>query len=160
MELPNCLGSCCGNSPEPSQRLAIKTTRDTSNGAKGKDAWESNVYAYRDFRFAMTFENTLKKGYVTEKILGAFTSGSIPVYYGSDEIFTIFNRKAFVFFDIKAPEAGIERLFHLAANKSAYEAALAEPVLAGDSKETYERFFGGRMRRRVRALLGASEGPT
>ena len=37
-----------------------------------------------------------KKGYVTEKIVNAFYSGAIPIYWGSDNIKEFFNEKAFI----------------------------------------------------------------
>ena len=42
-------------------------------------------------------------GYVSEKILNAFFAGGIPIYYGSLEVFDIFNKRAFVYFDIGNP---------------------------------------------------------
>jgi len=41
-------------------------------------------------------ENFKLSGYVTEKILNAFYSGAIPIYYGCDEINNYFNKDAFI----------------------------------------------------------------
>ena len=35
-------------------------------------------------------------GYVTEKMLNAFYSGAIPIYWGSSNINDLFNKKAFI----------------------------------------------------------------
>jgi hypothetical protein len=42
-------------------------------------------------------ENKIVKGYITEKIVNAFRSGSIPIYWGDPQIAKdIFNEKAFI----------------------------------------------------------------
>jgi hypothetical protein len=41
-------------------------------------------------------ENCRKPGYVTEKIMNAFHSGAVPVYWGSEEVARFFNKRAFV----------------------------------------------------------------
>ncbi len=42
-------------------------------------------------------ENSVQDGYVTEKIMEAFASGSIPIYYGAKEVLLDFNFEAFIF---------------------------------------------------------------
>ena len=44
----------------------------------------------------IAFENTKFPGYVTEKIIEAWASGTIPIYYGDPEIEKYFNLKFFV----------------------------------------------------------------
>ena len=41
-------------------------------------------------------ENKHCQGYVTEKIINAFYSGAIPIYWGSNDINTFFNPKSFI----------------------------------------------------------------
>jgi hypothetical protein len=48
------------------------------------------------FKFAIVFENADVPGYITEKMLAARISGTVPVYYGSDVVYDIFNRDAFI----------------------------------------------------------------
>ena len=31
-------------------------------------------------------ENTYKKGYISEKILNAFIGGTVPIYYGHEDV--------------------------------------------------------------------------
>lgn len=40
----------------------------------------------RRFKFTAAFENDVKTGYVTEKILQAFMAGSVPIYVGADDV--------------------------------------------------------------------------
>ena len=41
-------------------------------------------------------ENKNVLGYTTEKIINAFYSGAIPIYYGNKNINNLFNKKAFI----------------------------------------------------------------
>ena len=60
--------------------------------------WTSNklVEAYTQYKFVIAMENYQKPGYVTEKILNAFYSGAIPIYWGAPDIDEYFNPKAFI----------------------------------------------------------------
>lgn len=52
---------------------------------------------YSQYNFVMAMENSQKPGYVTEKIINAFNSGAIPIYWGdSATVKAIFNNKAFI----------------------------------------------------------------
>ena len=47
-------------------------------------------------KFTLCFESTSHDGFITEKIIDAFAADTIPVYYGSRDIDTIFNKEAFI----------------------------------------------------------------
>ena len=48
------------------------------------------------YKFSISFENIVRKGYITEKIWHAFAAGGIPIYWGAPDIADYFNPKAFV----------------------------------------------------------------
>lgn len=58
----------------------------------------------RHYRFNLTPENTNYKGYVTEKVFEAISSGCIPIYHGSDNRPEpeILNHDAIVFIEVGA----------------------------------------------------------
>lgn len=78
-------GRCYGNYPQ-----TIKPKID--------GAWDSPnlIDTYKDYKFVIAMENTIVNGYITEKILNAFYSGSIPIYWGSSTINDFFNKNAFI----------------------------------------------------------------
>lgn len=84
-QLCHSFGNCNGDRPE-SKKPKIS----------GKWYSESLIHTYKDYKFVIAFENGVVDGYVTEKILNAFYSGAIPVYYGSKNINELFNPKAFI----------------------------------------------------------------
>lgn len=47
-------------------------------------------------KFSLAFENGQSAGYATEKLLEAWLSGSVPIYWGSPTIALDFNPKAFI----------------------------------------------------------------
>ena len=55
-------------------------------------------------------ENESYHGYVTEKIINAFLGGCILIYFGTEQIFDIYNRKAFIYYNISEPNPALERI--------------------------------------------------
>ena len=48
------------------------------------------------YKFTLAFENTYAPGYTTEKIMDAFASGCIPMYYGDPLVIQDFNPDSFI----------------------------------------------------------------
>lgn len=104
------------------------------------------------------FENQQAAGYVTEKILNAYLGGAVPVYFGTEEIFSIFHKDSFVFFNVSDPEPSLSLLRHLHKNETAYHEMIQRPVFA-DGSNTIRDFFsydesigGGKMKTLIRDL--------
>ena len=84
-KLCHSYGSCFGNYPS----TIIKKVGGGWGGQKLIDT-------YKDYTFVIAMENKCIDSYVTEKILNAFYSGAIPIYWGSSNIDEFFNKKAFI----------------------------------------------------------------
>ena len=120
--------------------------------------WESSIPFYHDFRFALVMENTKRDGYITEKILVAFASGAVPIYYGTEEVFKIFNRAALIYYDIDDAESALERVAYLELNRSAYEEMQSEHILANDKVlQDYfsldETVGNGTLKQKIRTMM-------
>jgi hypothetical protein len=109
-------------------------------------------------------ENTKIYGYITEKIIFAFWAGCLPIYYGTEEIFSIFNRKAFIYYDIRNPKPALDEIRFLQENPDAYRGKMAEPILAENGtqviKELFsikDEFMGGWLKKRIRTWIGIDE---
>ena len=63
---------------------------------EGKNRIADKLSFESNYKFSIACENCSHSGYSTEKIIGAFAAGSIPVYWGDPEIERIFNGNAFV----------------------------------------------------------------
>ena len=84
-------------------------------------------------RWMLCMENTDQPYYITEKILNAYESGVVPVYWGCLEAVKVFNPDAFVWLDPegKAEDmaAAFEYVVALNNNEVAYEAMRRQPLL-------------------------------
>lgn len=124
------------------------------------DGANNNHILFSDFRFALVMENTNRHGYISEKILNAFNSGSIPIWYGSRVIFDIFNERCFVYYDVKNPEPALQYIRYLESNRTAYNEVLEQPILKHKT-QSIARWFsfnddvgGGFLKKRVRSMMG------
>lgn len=65
---------------------------------KAEGFWwsDSLIDTYKDYKFVIAMENCKQEGYITEKIVNAFYSGAIPIYWGSSTITEFFNEQAFI----------------------------------------------------------------
>jgi hypothetical protein len=67
-------------------------------------------------------------------------SGVVPVYWGTKEVFDVFNKDAFVYWDVDNPQASLDQLMRLDQDDDAYEKMLSTPYLA-DGQNTVDKFF-------------------
>jgi len=116
--------------------------------------WTKDLDIYRGFKFGLVMENAHVKGYVTEKIVAAFAGGTVPIYSGTEEVFNIFNKDAFIFFDRENPERTKNRVRALLKNETAYRVMLSQPVTRNAQ---FEKYFslekGGALYHEIRAFL-------
>ena len=151
-------GSCKGQ--KVNRQVPVNASIAPFQRQKGE--WANNRELFLDYRFALVMENSYQEGYITEKIINAFLGGAVPIYYGTREIFDIFNRDAFVFYDLQHPEEALKKISYLEANRSAYLEVLQAPILA-HGEETIRNYFsfqdevgGGLLKWRIRSKLGFS----
>jgi len=117
--------------------------------------------AYEGYRFALAMENTNQAGYVTEKIVHAFIGGAIPIYWGTWDVFNLFNRDAFIYFDPENPNEALDRVKYLESNLTAYMEMRRNPILAPGALHKYfslaDNIEGGALKRRIRSFLGIKD---
>ena len=93
----------------------------------------------KNYKFTIAFENTFSRGYVTEKIMHAFMTNSIPVYCGDPEVQRMFNPKAFVNVrSFKNFDEVIEKIKLLDNNDNLYLEMLQEPIINDLSQLEYD----------------------
>jgi Glycosyltransferase family 10 (fucosyltransferase) C-term len=152
-------GRCAGKNGTLLNQI-FGTPQYTSHSAE----WQDNIPLYRQYRFCLVMENSIAPGYITEKILNAFLAGCIPIYYGPDDVFEVFNRNAFVFYNVSNPSPALDRIRHLEENETAYlQVSREEPILAHGNL-TIDKYFSlddavgnGTLKRKIRVMLGLDE---
>ena len=84
------------------------------------------------YKFQICFENSSYKGYTTEKLIGAFAAGVIPIYWGDPAVNEVFNEDSFIWLR-NTSEEEIQRVCdevkYLDQDDSAYLKMLQTPIL-------------------------------
>lgn len=84
---------------------------------------DNKIEYLKTFKFNICPENSDSKGYVTEKLFESIMGGSIPIYWGSNNMpeITIINQDAVLFFEESNPEKLFEKVNTLWNDEKAYE---------------------------------------
>lgn len=121
--------------------------------------------------FSMAFENEAAPGYQTEKIVDAFVSGSIPLYWGNPDVAREFNPAAFVHArDFRSRKEMISYLLELAEDPVRRAEMINSTILQDadvfeKSDRALEEFFarifergpGAIKRTRLQRFLGVAQ---
>lgn len=118
---------------------------NTDTYVKGSDG--SKRAYQKKCKFSLCFESTSHAGFNTEKIVDAFASDTIPVYYGDPYIGDIFNKKAFIdISDYPTVDDAIQRIVELDNDDEQYLQMLNQPVFVDPEyparlEREYEEFL-------------------
>lgn len=110
-------------------------------GGKVKDKIEFQ----KKYKFCIAYENGATPGYTTEKILEAYKSNCIPIYYGSETITDDFNPKTFInAHDFDNEDDLIHYIKKVDTDEKLYNSFLNKPIYSkkwldifNDPEETY-----------------------
>lgn len=126
----------------------------------GRDLYMENWKLYSKYKYCLVIENTDTRDYITEKLFLAFLGGCLPIYSGTKDVWKIFNRRSFVFYDMHNPHEALDEVKYLERNETAYKEKLDQPILA-NGKETIEKYLSladdvgnGVLKRQIRTMLG------
>jgi len=100
------------------------------------DDWREAKFKFiSDYKFTVAFENTLAKGYTTEKLYQPLAANSIPIYWGNPDVAKDFNPKAFINCnDYKNFDEVINKIIELDADDEKYLQMLRENPMQSDFK--------------------------
>lgn len=92
VEMPTAIGACAGGHPN-----TRKVQRDQSVRSHWEQ-WRGTCDRFSKFKFVLCMESSNVLHYMTEKMLVAFASGAVPVYWGSGgTVFEIFDDRTFLY---------------------------------------------------------------
>ena len=89
------------------------------------------------YKFSIAMENSEGDGYISEKIVDSFISGTIPIYYGDYMIDEYINPKSFIL--IKGEKDILEKIEYIKKidnDDTLYQNILKEKVLINDNIKT------------------------
>ena len=99
---------------------------------------EKNADRLNQFAFNVAMENTIASGYITEKIGNAFKSGSIPIYWGANEINDFFNPASFInVANYASPEACGQAAVEIWHDPQKMQPYLDAPITLNNTVEDY-----------------------
>ena len=65
------------------------------------NSWHDKSEGLKDYMFSFAIENSSYETYYTEKIMDCFTTGTVPIYWGSPDIGDHFNKDGIIIWDDK-----------------------------------------------------------
>jgi len=74
----------------------LKNTNTSIGKRHASNYFDDSVMQKSNYKFSISFENALHKGYNTEKIISSMCANSIPIYWGDAEINKYYNPKSFI----------------------------------------------------------------
>ncbi|GAA8504503.1 glycosyltransferase family 10 [Helicobacter pylori] len=122
---------------------ALNAIEPVTGGGSVRNTLGYNVKNKSEFlsqyKFNLCFENSQGYGYVTEKIIDAYFSHTIPIYWGSPSVAKDFNPKSFVnVCDFKDFDEAIDYVRYLHTHPNAYLDMLYEnPLNTIDGKAVF-----------------------
>ncbi len=103
---------------------------------------------FNPYKFSLCFENSSHPGYSTEKIINAFRSNCIPLYWGDPELKNELNPKRYIsLHDFPNERAFLDYIIEVDNNDDLYKGILKEPLLINGNippaykKENFEQFL-------------------
>ena len=97
---------------------------------------------FKNYKFAIVFENSKYLGYFTEKFTDALNSGTIPIYWGDDSILDIFNDKSYIHIRNESEfEEKIKYIIKIDRNDTLYNEIIHEKIILNESRANNMKQF-------------------
>lgn len=124
------------NNPHPTRLHAVKQLQKVGEvklfGRSVNNYVDNKLEEASKYWFNLCFENDLYPGYVTEKVLEAYLSKSVPLYWGDDKLGVI-NPKAIINLnDFDSIELFVEYVSELYNDKDRMLKVINEPLFTRD----------------------------
>ena len=101
----------------------------------GEDVQSSrdNWKIYKDYKFVISFENSVADDYISEKIISAMAGNSVPLYWGTPSVSEYFNPDSFIDYNrFQSFDAMVEKIIELDQDDAKYQAMLDQPFFVGN----------------------------
>lgn len=100
-------------------------------------SYQKKMDFQRSCKFTIAFDSVALPGFVTEKLMHAFQSRTVPIYFGDPLVAKTFNPKAFVnVSDFPSLEAAVERVKEIDSNIDMYLDMLNQPIFLEENYVT------------------------
>lgn len=107
--------------------------------------WSIDYIKYiSQYKFMICFENTLMEAYSTEKIVNAYLANTIPIYWGTNDIFNIFNKDSIIYLNGETHNDYVEvvnKVIELDNNSSLYLNFINQPIFNNNNIDYWNSNF-------------------
>jgi hypothetical protein len=101
----------------------------TNNNRINPNYLDDAVEIYTNYKFVLALENLFQDGYFTEKILNPLIANSIPIYWGTSDVFKYINKKRVIYIpDYKNDEELMSKIIELDNSDEEYNKVVSEPI--------------------------------
>lgn len=116
-------GKCMNNMPPIGEHKSTNKSRISEN-------WEKEKMSFiKPYKFTIAFENSIRKGYSTDRIIHSYLANSIPIYFGDKMIGNDFNTNAFINCNnFKNFDEAIKNIIKIDKNDDLYFKMLKQPL--------------------------------
>ncbi len=95
----------------------------------------------KEYKFALSFENSIYDGYVSEKIVDAFKSDIIPIYWGGSNIGSEFNNNSFINVHQHGLEKSLKLVEDLNKDFGLYWSYYNSPIISDEQGKFEDRIL-------------------
>lgn len=108
---------------------------------------DDKIEFQKQYKFCIAGENASHSGYTTEKIVEAFASNCVPIYWGDPDVVSVFNPKSFINAnEIKNLKELVERVKLFNENDELYLEMLRSQILLHPESDSYEVVYNNLVR--------------
>lgn len=93
----------------------------------------------KQYKFALSFENSTYDGYISEKIIDALKSDVIPIYWGGSKIGDEFNNKSFINVHQHGVDSSLKLISDMNNNFDIYWEYYNSPIISIEQKSISDR---------------------
>ena len=107
------------------------------------------------YKFVLCFESAIEGMYITEKIINAYISRAIPIYFGASVCKQIFNTDAFLYLEKDTTaeyECLVRRIVHLDKNNKQYLETVNQPLFR-DIDALHEQYGVDAIAKRINSRI-------
>jgi len=131
-------------------------------GTPPRGSHPQNHVDFGRYKFVIAFESVKHGGYISEKMTNALVSGSVPIYWGADDVVDHFNPRRFVnVSDFASAADCVAHVLMLDANEDKYWDVIRQPAVTSEQaarlSDTFSYQTGGLLHRRVREDLASRD---
>jgi hypothetical protein len=114
------LGKSCNNIVEIENKVNI---------IENETYLDKAVKIYTNYKFVLALENFFQDGYFTEKIINPLIANSIPIYWGTHDVFKYINKKRVIYIqDYENDDELMKKIIELDNDDEKYNKIVSEPI--------------------------------